>query len=33
MESLVSSFARDLMRHRRYSYSQEPLEDFLMVNH
>ena len=32
MDNLVSNFATDLLRHRRYNYSQEPLEDFLMVN-
>jgi alpha-beta hydrolase superfamily lysophospholipase len=32
MDNIVRSFATDLLRHRRYNYSQEPLEDFLMVH-
>ena len=32
MESIVRNFATDLLRHRRYNYSQEPLEEFLLVN-
>lgn len=32
MDSLVRSFARELLRPRRYNYSQEPLEDFLLID-
>ena len=32
MENIVRNFATDLLRHRRYNYSQEPLEEFLLVN-